>query len=241
MEIQTLLREREAIILSRIPKHDFPPADIADIFNIEMAERRNCLGEDFYDALLADLVDYSAVESFVKGTAYTTGQVVEYKGIYYKAVSNTSNEPTVATDWDYAPKFTTAIYEEFWCKFLGRYLALIAVRNSMAPTARKLTGAGVIKVEGDNFTSAKDNEIVGLYNHTDALITLVYDNLHSWVLEKKEGGETAFDTYKRILEDESSCTLCQNESQYYEISGECTNESGCTKKIREGGNTWAIY
>lgn len=235
------------MIYSRIPKNDFPPCDISDIFNVEMAERRKCLGKDFYDELVGDLVDYSAVESYIKGNSYVVDEVVEYKGVLYKALGSTTSEPSVKGEWELAPKFTTEKFEELWCRYLGKYLALVAVRNSLTSVSSKVTGAGIIKIEGENFRPAKDAEVIGVMDHVDSMVRMVYENMHDWILEEKAGGEVAFDKYRRIDEyDDGDLNECSCEvAQYYDPNtGVCEQCGGkcdsCEDNLKSNGNTWMI-
>jgi hypothetical protein len=97
-------------------------------------------GMDFYKALLADKVKYSAVSgsgltvytNFQEGTTYGASAVVLYKNRLYKAkASGTTQIPTNEGRWTIAPKFETADNEYLWRRYLCTVLAFSVSSDSL--------------------------------------------------------------------------------------------------------------
>jgi hypothetical protein len=97
-------------------------------------------GMDFYKALLADKVKYSAVSgsgltvytNFQEGTTYAANAVVLYKNRLYKArASGTTQIPTNEGHWTIAPKFETADNEYLWRRYLCTVLAFSVSSDSL--------------------------------------------------------------------------------------------------------------
>lgn len=156
----SLLTSIEAIELARIGK-EFPPCDIQDIEQVELTQFNICFTLDFYEALLADLVDYSGVTQWVNTTPYEVGDLVVYMGRVYEAIANNTNVlPMVGDKWKFARKFTSDCYNDLWNKGrLGRWLALLTLKTTIPFSATKLSGMGVTKPLGDRFEQASRNEV----------------------------------------------------------------------------------
>lgn len=138
-------------------------------------------------------MDYSAVTEYEAGTSYALDDVVLYKGLYYKAKGTTSALPTLATDWALAPKFTTEAYETLWCEHLGRYLALLVLQMSVTPLVTQLTASGAVKINGETFDAAKENEVLTLKNWVNTQVKVAFDNLNDYLNEN--GANAAFSSY----------------------------------------------
>ena len=125
---QTLLSKAEVRSLAKVSKYT---CDLQDIYQVEQREARLKLGIDFYNELIADLVDYSSASEWEDGTTYSAEDVVIWDGIFYQAISETDTEPTTVEFWELAPKFDKDCFNTLWCNYLGVYLALNVVKNSL--------------------------------------------------------------------------------------------------------------
>lgn len=111
-------------------------------------------GMDFYKALLADLVKYSAVSgsgltvytNFREGTTYAANAVVLYKNRLYKAkASGTTQIPTDEGRWVLAPKFATDENEYLWRRYLCTVLAFSVSSDSLFYRMVSDTSTGLVQ------------------------------------------------------------------------------------------------
>lgn len=212
MAAQTLILPAEVRELAKINKH-VPTCDLQDIKQVEKVAARTCLGKSFYAALLADLQDYSTIPAWT-GASVTADTVRLYQGIYYKAKTTTTNEPTVKTDWEAAPKFTTDAYNDLWCEGgLGRYLALLVVQNSLPIMATPITAQGAVKRDGDSHRSAEETEVLRLQTWIASNIATAFDNLDEYLTDNS----TTFTLYTGNITG-SCCTASCSQDCYTEFN-----------------------
>jgi hypothetical protein len=231
---QTILTEAEAIRHSKIPRGEFPACDVADIFQVERTERRKTFGEAFFDAIEADVVDYASATEFAKGTVYSPDDVVSYRGAYYTATAGTTSEPSDRTNWDLAPKMTDPDFQDLWCFFMARYLSLLVIRDTIQPQTNQLTGAGVININGENFSQAKPETVVTSFHYIDAQVRRTYDNMVAWITEKdtaSPGGK--WSTFLGVTDADEEC---RNDSFKYPT--ECPGSSGINREKMNSG--WEV-
>lgn len=74
------------------------------------------VGEDNYQRMLDDMIDYSSVQKWNDETEYEEGDMVEYKGIIYVADEDITNNntPNDCSQWSEAPKFEDDCYNTTW-------------------------------------------------------------------------------------------------------------------------------
>jgi len=144
---QTLITAWEVVKYS--PEADnTPTANVQPhIFQKEQAFARKVLGDDFYQLLIADLVDHGDVNAWDKSATYNTGDVVEYYGLTLKSLqdANTINpcEDTGGTWWAETQKFTTPCFESLWVLYLRRYLAFLIMADALEYTTYPSGARGV--------------------------------------------------------------------------------------------------
>lgn len=235
---EVLLGTKEAVLLSGIPEN-FPPCRVDDILQIEIQERRDCLGAGLYDSMLADLADYSGEPEFVSGSTYNPGDVVRYNGMYFEAEAVTTDLPTNTATWKLAPKFQLDLYNQLWV-FLGRYLACLAIKASIEPNAVKMTGAGLVKMKGDDFEPASGQDVNRLYTWLNARIEQSFRNMHYWLVDRSS--ESALSGYAGL----STCTpACESYIPDYPSTVCCQScgGSGCSDCLdakASYGNTYNV-
>jgi len=158
---------------------------MADIQQAEISQRRQVLGKDFYDLLLSSATDYSGTPEYEKGTTYVDGDVVFFGGTVYQANKTTAALPSYKEDWLLAQKFADSDLEKLWTTFLGRYLSLIVVKNSMAPAATKIKSGNIVRVDGEQVRGADETERAELATWLSAQIKITFDNMHDFILENR--------------------------------------------------------
>lgn len=246
-----MILPQEVKELAKINKH-VPTCDLQDIKQVEKVAARNCLGKSFYAALLADLKDYSEIPAWT-GASVTADTVRLYKGIYYKAKTTTTAEPTVKTDWEEAPKFETDCYNDLWCEGgLGRYLALLVVQNSIPIMATAVTAQGVSKRDGEGHRAAEEAEVLRLQNWIASNVASALDNLDEYL--KDNSANACFSTYKGNTQSSSctggclpECTTVFNEDgsittfepELYNSETNC-NCPACTENAKMATNRYVI-
>ena len=198
--VKTLLTTSEVLTLAKA-NSKIPKCSLDDIHQIEYRERRTCLGKAFYDSLLEDLIDHSGAEEYQSGQIYAADDVVLFEGIYYKAKAETSALPSKKSDWEVAPKFNTEANNELWCRFLGIYLARLVIRNSISALSTQLTAAGTVKIDGETFEAAKEDEVVRLQKWINSQVAIAKANLNDYLNENA----SIFSSYAGIKED-PTCT-----------------------------------
>ena len=156
------------------------PCDVNDIRQVETTFARECLGEELYKSLVDGLADYSAATEWSGGTV-AANTVKLYKGVYYKAKVNTTNEPTLKSDWELAQKFTAQANNDLWCNVLGRHLALLVLQSTLAPVSTPTTGMGNVKRKGTGFDAATESESLRKYHWVSAQLLGSWDNLEAYL------------------------------------------------------------
>lgn len=219
MPTQTLLSRQEAVLRSELgPK--FPQCELSDILQTEEWEFRNCLGWDLYGLMLAQLVDYSAVEAWTN-QAYAANAVVRHNGLFWKAKIGTSTEPLVENQyWGLATKFenTTcgALYNEVWCKYMARYLSLKVAKITIPRVAVVATGNGVVRSTANGMIPADANEIKYLIQGIETQSIQVFENMMAWI--KRTDNETCFGSFdencKPISCEKQDLRGCENKKPY---------------------------
>lgn len=203
---QTLITPEEVKELARIDRH-VQPCDLNDIRQVEATAATECLGEDFYNALVDDLINYSGVAKWTNTTTLTDG-VREYKGVYYIALRDTSAEPSLKSDWEKAPKFGTDCFNDLWCERLGRYLALLVVQSSLPPISTPITASGTVKKKGEGFSAAEERSVLRLQEWLGSQVLGAFQNLHNYLTNNagavNDDGDKCFSLYKGLS------TTCNN-------------------------------
>lgn len=91
------------------------------------------VGWDNYQAMLNDMIDYSAVAAWSDEAVYVQGNMVKYDGIIYVADENITNNntPNDCSQWSQAPVFDTDCYNTIWIegglrKIIAWYIFAVA-------------------------------------------------------------------------------------------------------------------
>lgn len=198
MATKTLITPEEVKELAKIDRH-IQPCDLNDIQQVEATMADTCLGEDFYNALLSDLHDYSDRPQWTN-TETKQGEVKYYKGVYYTALKDTTAEPSLKSDWAKAPKFENDCYNDLWCKRLGRYIALLVAQSSLPILSTAIGASGTVKKKGEGFEAADETSVLRLQSWLASQVLGAYRNLHSYLTnnaDSKDGnGNKCFGLYK---------------------------------------------
>lgn len=107
------------------------------------------IGEDFYELLLADLVDYSSVPQW-DGGPYAAGDHVMEQGMIFTSLIDANEteigDPLNEAAWKEADKFTTACYNSLWTTgFLRELLAYAVILPAVTHTTYPTGAAGTVQ------------------------------------------------------------------------------------------------
>jgi len=186
------------------------------------------LGKDFYDALRADVIDYSAVPYWLEGQAYDTGDVVNYEDqVFASKIDSNTSEPTVTSDWELASKFTTAANQELWDTVLCRYLAVAVLKNSIPGIATPASANGVVKVDGSTFEPAPETSVKRLQEWLEGQYRIARKNLDDFLQENSD--EVAYAGYQGFQDDNVCDDVFSSDGQEKKSSGRAGNS---TNRIR---------
>lgn len=185
MSSKTLLSKTDAKRFSELGEA-FPSCDLTDIFQVELTEFRKCLGIEFYEKLKSSLADYSDTPQWVTGSNIE-GNTVKNRGTIWTAKTTTASEPIAENEyWGLAPKFDIstdcgAAYNDFYCLFLGRYLALSVVLQTGGRSAVNLNASGITVKHGDGYAPADSKQRQFFFESIRSQIANTLENMRFWV------------------------------------------------------------
>lgn len=113
---------------------------------------REFLGKDYYDLLIADLIDYTGTAEYDSETTYSEGDNVLYFGTILQSKKNGNNTNPCdddGTNWEIAPKFNSACYNALWLDYLREYLALYIAAEVIDYTTFPIGNKGVLEFVED--------------------------------------------------------------------------------------------
>jgi hypothetical protein len=150
----TIITAAEAIRYSPV-ENSFPESSVDDHIGLEEENALiELLGEDFYNILIADLIDYSGTAEYDPDTTYSNGNKVVYEGRVFESLadSNTTliGDPLDTSKWKEADKFTTECYNDLYFKgHLRTYLSCLVIIQAVPHVTFKTGASGVIEKRDD--------------------------------------------------------------------------------------------
>lgn len=209
---QTLITPSEVVKYSGLGV-SFPICDFKMIAMNEKFEMRQCLGKQFYRDMLADLADYSDVEEWSPLTSYIVGNLVVFDGTVYEAIDTSEGiEPLNADFWTLADKFESDCYNEFFCEYLGFYLAYIMLRIRLPFIWTKIEGRGIIQFNDQSFSTVSSKDFDRLDAAVLRQIQIANDNMIDYLKENKDN--ECFANYQGFVCDECGCKPCGCTKEY---------------------------
>lgn len=187
-------------------KLPFNPCSFRELYSIEYAEARTCLGFDFWEQMIAALANYSDKPQYTSGTTYSIDDVAIFEGVAYQATKQTTNQPTVTSDWTPAPKFTgdcATNFDELFCNHLAPYLASRILALRLPFIWKKITDMGVLEYNGQQYESTNSDEYDRLLNAVHRDRSIAWANLQHYLANQNE--EVCFQQYLGFKTDECEC------------------------------------
>lgn len=192
----------------------FPAALIAPhIQRKEDSLARTCLGRDFYDALLADKIDWGVVQTWKATESYSLDQYVDFYGMTLKSLanSNTTNPcEDDGTKWEAAEKFDTACYNTLWTTYLRPYLAFVVMASALDYATNPAGAKGV--VEWSDESGARSASTAVLQGRKRKILedaNELLDNMKDWMIRLNATGETCEGLFSDVPSVAAACgTAC---------------------------------
>jgi len=188
MQTKPILTRQEAAIRAELGAK-FPLCNLSDLYQTEVFEFRHCFGMATYEKMRDALADYSNADPWMS-QSYTAGTVVIKDGVFWQAKQTTTTEPLAENEyWGLAPKFDDTdcgqLYNELWCDYLARYLALKVAIITIGRQAVTVSGQGVTRNSGNGFIPADAKEIGFLLDGLKLQATQTFDNMEYWLASNK--------------------------------------------------------
>jgi hypothetical protein len=202
----TLITAEEVLALDQSTDHSYALERCAHISDIEEQLFNECFGWAFYEALLADRINYQrsgsvpvpgavTYEIYARQDSYTVGDKVKHEGIVYTVVQNTDGTQAIS-DTRYftrAAKFANANYQYLWDRYLGRLLAFSVTTSSVMYRLLKDTARGLVKqFDEGNSRPASINEVMALKREGAVDVERIRANMDEYVRRNS----AAFPGYK---------------------------------------------
>lgn len=204
---KTLITAWEVVKYSPV-SNKFPTAYVNGIYRKEISFARKWLGKDFYDLLIADLVDYGEVKNWTNGETYALNEYVDYLGLILrsKAADNGADPCTDdGTNWEEAKKFQdTTCYEPLWTDgSLREYLALYIMQSVLVTSTIQAGAKGVTEWLDDNTgtKSASKNTLLTLKEQIIQDANESLENLQCYIWDNKD--DCDFSKVKFIAEQKT--------------------------------------
>ena len=221
--MQTIITPGEVIRHSP-ESSKYPPQKVEKfIFPIEEELARNCLGFDFYEALIGDLKDWSGIKVWVSGATYAEGDLVNYYGLIIESkVADNINNPCEDTEgqyWALAVKFNTECFEDLYTRYLRDYLAFTAMQSSLEYTTYPASAKGVqewaSESNGSGSRSASRQTFVARKNKALNDAARILANMKAWMARQHESGACDFSGVLFIQQCTGTCNAPRQTRKFF--------------------------
>lgn len=165
---------------------EYPTRLLCDIIeHVEEEFANTCIGYEFYQYLLSDLVDKSGYVVGKQGVKYQENEIIQYECEYYKAKQNdvTLNDIKNDLSFEKLSKFVDKDNQILYEKYLRRIIALKVYAQSLTESTIKSSSGGVIVNIGDSMgnRTANRQELAALKDATLSSAAQAIDNMYNFV------------------------------------------------------------
>lgn len=176
-----LITPQEVIRYSDIDLNT-PVCNFRQIVQIESYIFGTKFNSDLYKDLLANLVDFSDVQTWKVTDVINEDDLKQYNGQYYVALeSSTGVLPTNKDKWSPAKKFQSDCFNDLWCEVLANYLAMVIVENRLPKIWIKVKSDGIIKQKGELFDSVNSKDYQSFHGSVMRDCEICYYNLMEYI------------------------------------------------------------
>lgn len=161
----------------------------AIIFQTELAFFRECgngLGNEYYDALKADLTPIINALAWQKNVLYGAGDLVLYNGVYYRCTTNTTapqyQDPTNKGYFELLPKFVTDANNVLYDNFIKTALSYLVMNNAVPMIATTITADGAVRHKGNGYDAADGAQRQEKRSIYVSFVNKTIDNMKTFIL-----------------------------------------------------------
>lgn len=177
-----------------------------------------CFGVDFYDALKADVNDWTLIEEWEAGT-YALNDLVSWNGLILRSTqaANTQEPSLTASQWTAASKFDTTEYNTLWNTYLAQIISNKVILACVVPDTFKANAKGLGRsIEDSSNMQPLDAKEMGLwFSHVQKFIDRAEEEMKRYMIKQydlfKVNPATGFDySTVNFLGDCDDCTTKSN-------------------------------
>lgn len=189
---------------------EYPTRHLCDLIaQVEEEFANTCIGYDFYQYLLNDLVDTSIYIVAKQGVKYPTNTIVQYECAYYKALQDdvTLNDIKDVFSFEKLKKFVDSDNEILYEKYLRRIISLKVYAQSLTEATIKSSAGGAIVNTGDSMgnRTANRQELAALKDSTLSNAAQAIENMYQFVYRMQKQGK---------FKNWGACSIsCENTTQ----------------------------
>lgn len=165
----------------------FPKCSISDIATVEEWLFNCKLGSVFKEELESALCPENCVK-YESLQTYPEGSIVNYKGVNRIALEDTDTLPSTKGKWDNAPKFCgDNCFNDFWCKYLMKYLAWYVIWNKSYAMGSKFedNGSHVKVYDMNTSVPASDKDLGRKTKYYRTQVDMSWDNMVAYANGKE--------------------------------------------------------
>lgn len=186
----SLLNEREAIVFGNLGA-DFPPTWLSSTIEDQEADYfERIFNDDFYDALIDDMIEYDRADPYDSDHTYALNELAQYDGFLYKSLQAANLNYLIGdTDWwAKVPKFETDLYDELWYKYLVRILSMEVSLPAAVYGTYKASRTGIMKTNSIDTGSqaATSREMYSWMETTRNQINKATKLMTKWIVKQTE-------------------------------------------------------
>lgn len=130
----------------------FPTKYVCDqIYVEESLLFHECLGEDLYEAMLADMNSMSGIDDYDIQKTYSIDDEVIYEGCVFVSLTDENNaDPDNMNYWKVRDKFKNECFQTLWDNILGQLIAFSVSLASVRYATYQAGGHGIMEMIDDN-------------------------------------------------------------------------------------------
>ena len=203
------------VIKHSFAERNFPPDKISRLIEIvETRFMRACFGNDFYNTLKDDVIEWADVEEWEAGS-YSISDFVWWEDDIYQSLenSNTDEPSLVSVKWKQADKFDTNEYDNLYKLYLRPVLANEIVRIAVPLETIKYTAKGAVVQTDDaaNTVGADSATLDSAMRHSKEIIEIMKSEMIEYVKlqqEKYDSNPATGFNYKNVKVSFLDCGSC---------------------------------
>ena len=148
--MSTLITPYEVIKYAPVAE-SFPTKYVCDqIFVTEAELFMECIGNDLYESMLADVKTASGIDDYNIQTTYSEGNEVVYEGcVFVSLVDDNNLDPENINGWKVRDKFNSECFQTLWDHYLKQLLAFAVILKGVRYATFQAGGHGIMEMVDD--------------------------------------------------------------------------------------------